>query len=402
MLIKLVSAPCVSAATPTLTLPAFSAAPKHCLLFTVDGLDRDYITSETTPNLYALKDAGVQLPGAINVYPTATTPNMSSLYTGAFPLRTGVGGNLVYRKEENRYQAGPRPRNATTLNEAFQSAGYATAGVQIYMMEEADRYIREKGSTPRDVTTMTLAMLTDAPSVPALMAVLFETVDKVGHRFGPDSAEARTEAASVDGEIATIISRYAELGVLKDTMVVITADHGMSATDNVIDMGEINKAVAGLGLKSEWLTRQGKKPSDEVDLHLLLAGNIQGYYNRGISPGEQHRLFGALQRVEGVGAIHDSITLHRMNCHPSGGDFVVEPGPGWRFRGNRGTHGTNRESDGYLAFFGAGVKRGVSVLNAQTVDIMPTILQAFGIEIPGTVDGRPLTEGLVESRNSRQ
>lgn len=382
-------------ATETIKLPEFNPTPKHCLLFTVDGLDSDYITSETAPNLYALKDAGVQLPGAINVYPTATTPNMSSLYTGAFPLRTGVGGNLVYRKAEKKYQVGPRPRNVVTLNEAFQSAGYATAGVQIYMMEEADRYIRVKGSTPRDVTTMTLAMLTDATSVPALMAVLFETVDKVGHRFGPDTPEARDEAAAVDEEIAAIIGRYAELGVLKDTMVVVTADHGMSATDNEIGMAAVNAAIAGLELKSEWLSRQGKKPFDDVDLHLLMAGNIQGYFNREFTPVEQQRLFNELRMVEGIGAIHDPVTLRRMNCHPSGGDFVVEPGPGWRFRGNRGTHGTNRESDGYLAFFGAGVKRGVSVPNARTVDIMPTILRAFGIAMPDTVDGRPLVEGLM-------
>ncbi len=382
--------------TLALTLPAFSASPQHCLLFTVDGLDRDYITSETAPNLYAWKSAGAQLPDAINVYPTATTPNMSSLYTGAFPLRTGVGGNIVFRKNEKRYQVGPRPRNVTTLNDAFQSAGHSTIGVQIYMMEQANHYVRVKGSTPRDVTTMTLSLLTDATSVPALMAVLFETVDKVGHRFGPDTKEARAEVASVDREIATIVRRYQELGVLQDTMVVITADHGMSATDHVIDQALVNQTIASLGLKSEWLTRPQQKPAADADLYLLLAGNIQGYFNRDFSPEEQYRLFSALQKIEGLGAIHDGTALRRMNCHPSGGDFVAEPAPGWRFRGNRGTHGTNRESDGYQAFFGAGVKPDTTIRNARTVDIMPTILEAFQIPIPQTVDGRPLKEGLAQ------
>jgi arylsulfatase A-like enzyme len=360
----------------------------------VDGLDRDFITSDVTPNLYAWKNAGAELPDAINVYPTATTPNMSSLYTGAYPSHTGVGGNLVFRKKEKRYQQGPRPRNVTSLNEAFQSAGHATAGLQIYMMEKADRYARVQHAPPHDVTTMALALLSDQTSIPTLMAVLFETVDKVSHRYGPDSPQARSEARTVDHEIATIVNRYAELGILKDTMVVITADHGMSAADHVIDKAAVSRAVGALGLKTEWLVRPNQKLADDADLYLLEGGNLLGYFNRDFSPAEQQGLFSALQKIEGVGLIHDSTTLRRMNAHPTGGDFVAEPAPNWRFRGNRGTHGTNRESDGYESFFGAGVKPGVKITGAHTVDIMPTILRAFNIQIPKTVDGRPLVEGL--------
>jgi len=389
--------PCMlqARATQTLALPDFSKKPEYCLMFTVDGMDRDFITSESMPRLYAWREAGAILPDAINVYPTATTPNMSSLYTGAYPLRTGVGGNLVFRKNQKRYQVGPRPQGVVNLNDAFKSAGYSTAGVQIYMMDKADRYVHHKQVTPRDVTTMTLAMLTDETSIPTLMAVLFQTVDKVSHQFGPDTAEARAEAAKVDREIAVIVQRYAELGILKDTMVVITADHGMSATDHNIDIAAVNKAVSGLNLKSEWLTRQGQQLREDSDLYLMVAGNLQGYFNREFTDDEQQRLFSELQKVEGVGPIHDTVTLRRMHSHPSGGDFVVEPAAGWRFRGKRGTHGTNRESDGYQSFFGAGVKQGTVVKNAGTVDIMPTILRAFNISIPTTVDGNPLSEALL-------
>lgn len=383
-------------ATGTLSLPAFNAQPRYCLLFTVDGLDRDFIRSETAPNLYAWRNAGAELPDALNVYPTATTPNMSSLYTGAFPSSTGVGGNLVFHKKDKRYQVGPRPKNATSLDEAFRLAGHSTGGVQIYMMETATQYMRVTGSAPRDVTTMALTMLTDATSVPTLMAVLYETVDKVSHRFGPDAPEALREAHKVDAEIAAVVQRYHDLGLLKDTLVVVTADHGMSVTEHLIDQAQVNAAVAGLGLKTEWLSRTGRKPSDEADLYLMLAGNLQGYFNREFSPEEEQKLFSALQQVPGVGLVHDSVTLRRMNTHPSGGDFVVEPAPRWRFGGQRGTHGTNRESDGYLAFFGAGVRPNCMVRNARTVDIMPTILHAFDIPVPATVDGKPLTQGLLK------
>jgi len=385
----------IAGATQTLSLPSFNSEPKYCLMFTVDGMDSDFITSESMPNLYSWRDAGAILPGAINVYPTATTPNMSSLYTGAYPLSTGVGGNLVFRKKEKRYQVGPRPQGVVSLNDAFKSAGHSTAGVQIYMMDKADRYVHENVPTPHGVTTMTLAMLDNMTSVPTLMAVLFQTMDKVSHQFGPDTAQARAEAASVDREIAVIVQRYAELGILKDTMVVITADHGMSATDSNIDIAAVNKAVSTLGLKSEWLTRQGQQLSDDADLYLMVAGNLQGYFNREFPEDEQQRLFMELRKIDGIGSIHDTVTLRRMHTHPSGGDFVVEPTTGWRFRGKRGTHGTNRESDGYQTFFGAGVKQGAVAKNASTVDIMPTILQAFDIEIPETVDGHPLSEALL-------
>lgn len=229
------------------------------------------------------------------------------------------------------------------------------------------------------------------------MAVLFQTVDHIGHKFGPDSPQAKAEAHLVDAQIAAIVGRYKELGILQDTLVVISADHGMSGTEHQVNQATVTKALSGLGLRYQWLVQPTQKVSDEVDFYLMQAGNLQGYFNRPFSWEEKQKLFRALQSVEGLGALHDSETLRRMNCAPSGGDFVVEPAPGWRLRGNPGTHGTNRESDGYEALFGAGIRPGVSVKGARTIDLMPTVLEAMGLQVPETVDGRVLREVLIES-----
>ncbi len=387
----------VASATETLKLPSFNPTPKYCLFITVDGMDQDYITSGIMPNLAAWAPAGASLPGAINVYPTATTPNMTSLHTGAWPITTGVGGNIVFFKNEYRVANGPRTNRATTLAEAFKAAGHSTAGVQQYMLQKrgADRYLHTRNADSHGITTTALSMLADKQSVPNLMVVLYQEVDHTGHVFGPGSPQLSAQAGLVDEGIASLVSRYAELDILQDTLVVISADHGMSLTDKKIELAALNKELATLGMTYEWLIPKKPVKNKAVDFYLLEAGNLQGYFNRQFSPEEQERLFAAITRTQGFGRLMDSTTLRRMNCDPSGGDFVVEPALGWRLRKNPGTHGTQRESYGYQAFFGAGVKPGAKIINARTIDLMPTVLKAFKIAIPDTVDGRPLNSGLL-------
>src|SRR5690606_27502978 len=155
------------------------------------------------------------------------------------------------------------------------------------------------------------------------------------------------ETTLVDAEMGKIIERYWELGILQDTLIVVSSDHGMSPPNKNIDRAALHKAVLVGGWTFEMLVNKRQKPTDDVAWHFMAYGNLQCYFNREFSPEEQERLFQALESVEGIGRIYDSLALRRMGAHPNAGDFIVEPAIGWWLGGGGGTHGRNAESDGF-------------------------------------------------------
>ncbi len=74
------------AATPT----------KKVIVFVWDGLRPDSVTQADTPNLYAMKMAGVDFQDNHSTYPTFTMMNSAAFATGAFPATTGFYGNTLY------------------------------------------------------------------------------------------------------------------------------------------------------------------------------------------------------------------------------------------------------------------------------------------------------------------
>jgi len=83
-------------------IPAGSAhaadnEPRKILIFVWDGLRPDSITPAETPNLYALREAGVDFTDNHSTYPTFTMMNAASFATGGFPGSTGYYGNTLWQ-----------------------------------------------------------------------------------------------------------------------------------------------------------------------------------------------------------------------------------------------------------------------------------------------------------------
>jgi arylsulfatase A-like enzyme len=368
--------------------------PEYCLFVTVDGLDRDYVARGDAPNMLAWQNEGTSFPDAINVYPTLTTPNMTSLLTGAYPATTTIGANTVWLKDQRKVVSAPRFNKATTIAEVFHEAGLPTASVQHFMLEQrgADKYQHVEG-TSHDITTQAIAFLNEKPT-PKLLAVLWQTVDKMGHLYGANSKEVSAECRAIDAEIKQVVETYRELGILDKTVVAITSDHGMSDKNKQIDLKALNEAITHGGWKYARLLEIGGPPPTDVDFYYIQLGNMQCYFNRPFSIEERERLFAAIRSVEGVGTILNETMLRRMHTHPNAGDFIVESAPGWWFGGGGGIHGRNTESDGYLMMFGAGIRRGAVATGAKTIDVVPTLLHLMNLPIPHTVDGKVLWNAI--------
>src|SRR6516164_9399638 len=66
------------------------------IVLVLDGLRPDAITQEETPNLWRLRQEGVNFTASHSVFPTVTRVNATAIGTGTLPGRNGVVGNSQY------------------------------------------------------------------------------------------------------------------------------------------------------------------------------------------------------------------------------------------------------------------------------------------------------------------
>jgi hypothetical protein len=83
-------------ATPTPTPTPTATAAQRTIVFVWDGLRPDDVTQADTPNLYAMRSAGVEFSDNHSTYPTFTMMNGSSFATGSFPKTSGFYGNTFW------------------------------------------------------------------------------------------------------------------------------------------------------------------------------------------------------------------------------------------------------------------------------------------------------------------
>jgi arylsulfatase A-like enzyme len=128
---------------------------RRVIVFVWDGLRPDSVSQADTPNLYALKMAGVDFLDNHSTYPTFTMMNAAAFATGSFPGTTGFYGNTLWQQGPTGNTSAGTPADFTdpiftedygilqdldafynnqlllvgTLFQAAQSAGLSTAAV---------------------------------------------------------------------------------------------------------------------------------------------------------------------------------------------------------------------------------------------------------------------------------
>src|SRR5262249_13233020 len=80
-------------------IPAASGKATLHMVLVLDGLRPDSITAEETPNLWRLRQEGVNFTNGHSVFPTVTRANAAAMATGTYPNRNGMFGNQLYVRE---------------------------------------------------------------------------------------------------------------------------------------------------------------------------------------------------------------------------------------------------------------------------------------------------------------
>ena len=119
--------------------------PHNVVIFVADGLRYGSITPENAPNLWKLKNEGVDFTNSHSLYPTITTVNASAIATGHYIGDTGnfgntlwagaplLNGNPIAGLENNQVLAEVTQRfggnylNETSLLAAARAKGWQTA-----------------------------------------------------------------------------------------------------------------------------------------------------------------------------------------------------------------------------------------------------------------------------------
>ncbi len=238
-------------------------APKHVLVITIDTLRADHLGSygyhfARTPRLDQLAREGVRVEHAVSVAPI-TLPSHTSMFTGLYPPAHGVRDNGSYRV----------PDEVTTLAEILQKKGYSTQAI-VSALVLHHRYNLDQGFDGYDDNLWNedeprMFMIRERPARRTVQRAIewlhaWSGKRESGrkpfflwvHLFDPhqphtpgaaDRALSVTpydaEIASADRQVGRLLDALDEQGVLDDTLVVFTADHGESLGEH----GERTHAV---------------------------------------------------------------------------------------------------------------------------------------------------------------
>lgn len=260
-----------------------------------------------------------------------------------------------------------------------------------------------------------------ADSVTDYLSVSFSSTDYVGHLFGPSSLEAEDNLLRLDRTLAALLAYVDDKVGLKNTLVVLSADHGGPEVPPLlneygIEAGYVepdswDKAVGIENLKKQFGIG-GELIQKFFQPYLYL--NRQMIRDQGLDQAEvEMAVAREMMKFEGVslalsstalmnGQVADTdinrLILNSHNPRRSGDVFVVFK-PNWFINDFDGltvaaTHGSPWRYDTYVPviFAGAGLKPQRVYREIETVDVASTLSQVIGTNRPSGARGQVLPE----------
>ncbi len=98
---------------------AASPSATRTVIMVWDGLRPDSVNATDTPNLYALRNTGVNFSDNHSTYPTFTMMNGSSFATGSFPKTSGFYGNTFWTPPQGASNTIPVGTGASGANQDY-------------------------------------------------------------------------------------------------------------------------------------------------------------------------------------------------------------------------------------------------------------------------------------------
>ncbi|HZS32645.1 MAG TPA: alkaline phosphatase family protein [Methylomirabilota bacterium] len=388
--------------------------PKKVLMFLIDGFDPVYVQPARMPRHAALMKAGASTLDGRGVLPSLTNVNHVSLLTGTYPARHGLSTNFFYDRatrsevfmEQVSFVQEP------LLFERLKAAGWSTALVTakekltkllrrgldlcVDMKTHPEPHRRAAGAPPDifslEINLWVLRMAREVARRDRPDFLYVATTDYPQHRLGPDEPAMQRYLEASDATLGEILDAYD----LDETLVVLTADHGMNAKTRSVSPVRV-LADAGLEVHGVPLIRDGLYAH-----HRDLGGALYLYFR---DPGAAPEAAAMLARTPGIDEVVANADAGRDHLpRERVGDLICwaardvalgvwADGPSDRPETGLRSHGSKHEQRIPMLMAGPGVRAGSEIRGGRTVDLMPTVCRLLGVG-PGPVDGRVLDEIL--------
>ncbi len=273
-------------------------------------------------------------------------------------------------------------------------------------------------SANRDQDAWTTHVLIDrlwAGDIPAFTMLWMSEPDFAQHGSGPGSAVARSALRSDDDNLASVIGALRKANALDSTDLMIVSDHGFSTIERTLDMVQIIRkggfdATAGF-----------HSPPTSGQVLVVSLGGSTCFYVIGHDAEVSRRLIEFLQGSDFAGVIFSrspmdgTFPLSRIGIDtPAAPDVVLSnrwndqtsqkgvPGllmsSAIKFHPGQGYHASLSRFDMHntLVAIGPDFRKGfVDETPSGNIDIAPTALSILGIAAPKLMDGRVLSEAML-------
>jgi arylsulfatase A-like enzyme len=264
-------------------------------------------------------------------------------------------------------------------------------------------------------TTKALTDFLWKEDVPDFSVLWLGNPDLTEHESAPGSQSALAAIKSSDEILAAVLSTLNRRGVRETIDVFVVSDHGFSTIRRSVDLRKILRD-AGFSAKTEF-TDEPKRGD------IMLAGNGGSvlFYVEGHDAEVTRRLVEFLQQTDFAGVIFtkeampgtfrldqakieskdapDVVMAFRWNEEKNQFGIPGMIDADWQRGAGKGTHATLSRFDMHNMLIAAGpdFRRGkVTDLPSGNVDLAPTILRILGITAPRQLDGRVLSEAMVD------
>ena len=249
-----------------------------------------------------------------------------------------------------------------------------------------------------------------------ILTVSFSSTDYVGHQYGPHAAEIKDTYIRLDKDIEEIIKMIDKKVGFKNSIIFITADHGVVSEpqellrrnipagyfDEMTMKKEISDYLKTIYGDGDWMKNYSNN-------HLFLNHDL--IEEKNINMQEiQRKCAKFFLKYKWVKNTYTAIQLNENEYQNSfhslvqrgynqkrSGDVIVSLQTGWLkvyWRKGGTTHGSCFSYDTHvpLIFWGGDIPQGKTDRKVNIRDIAPTISNILGISYPNGCTGNPLSE----------
>lgn len=248
------------------------------------------------------------------------------------------------------------------------------------------------------------------------LAISFSAVDAIGHQFGPNSLESEDNLLRLDKTLTKLLAAIDKQVGLDNTLIVLTADHGVSDSPVYLASHQIKesnslKILQIQQLIEQTLVKHFQLPAntlqaielpyvyldhDLINEHQLSIHTVSSYLAETLR--QQPGIFQAYT-LPLANTEHDwlSAKVDKMAFPERAGDIYLVPPPYQALSEKSDVqvnHGTPWQYDSYvpLLFVNAKFQPQRITKLASTTDIAPTLAAILSIKSPSAAVGQPLQE----------